>query len=115
MPNHPLQRTGKAVGYHWTIGQSGTIAMDSGTRWDCEAAGLTVTPGDRVSMWMQGALLDSATDVGGAVTGFHPIGAGCANLTTGQQVKILHQKGATAASCIAAGLLVQPRRESAGA
>jgi hypothetical protein len=35
-----------------------------------------------------------------------PSSGGCANLTTGQQVTFQHMVGATAASCVAAGLAV---------
>jgi hypothetical protein len=37
-----------------------------------------------------------------------PTSGGCTNLTTGQQVTFQHVQGATAASCVAAGLIVQP-------
>jgi hypothetical protein len=37
-----------------------------------------------------------------------PTSGGCANLTTGQQVPFQHLVGATAASCVATGLVVQP-------
>jgi hypothetical protein len=76
--------------------------------WDCEAAGLRVTPGDHVAMHGSGPVTKGATDVGGAVTGLAPRSGGCTNLTTGQQVPFQHLVGATAASCVAAGLVVHP-------
>jgi hypothetical protein len=88
-----------------TTGQAVTM-NDHATSWDCEAAGLGVSAGNQVSMRVQGAVAKSATDVGGAVTGMAPSSGGCTNLTTGQQVKFQHMAGATAASCVAAGLVV---------
>jgi hypothetical protein len=80
--------------------------------WDCEAAGLGVTAGDQVALHVRGPVEASAADVGGAVVGMTPQGGSCTNLTTGQQVpfRALFQgiRGATAASCVAAGLIVQP-------
>jgi hypothetical protein len=81
--------------------------------WDCEAAGLGVTAGDQVALHVRGPVTPGATDVGGAVVGLAPQGGGCTNLTTGQAVpfQALFQgaRGATAASCVAAGLVVHPR------
>jgi hypothetical protein len=37
-----------------------------------------------------------------------PSSAGCTNLTTEQQVTFQHMVGATAGSCVAAGLVVHP-------
>ena len=80
--------------------------------WDCEAAGLGVRSGDQVRLRVQGPVKTGVTDVGGVVTGMAPTSGGCTNLTTGQQAKFqaLFQGklGATAASCVAAGLVVQP-------
>jgi hypothetical protein len=90
-----------------TTGRTVTL-NNPATSWDCEAAGLAVTPGDQASMRVQGPVEPGATDVGGAVTGMAPSSGGCTNLTTGQQVKFQHMVGATAASCVAAGLVVHP-------
>jgi hypothetical protein len=90
-----------------TTGQQVTLS-DHATAWDCEAAGVAVSPGDHVSILARGSVDKSATDVGGAVAGMQPSSAGCTNLTTGQQVTFQHMVGATAASCVAAGLVVQP-------
>jgi hypothetical protein len=57
---------------------------------------------------VRGAVAKGATDVGGAVVGMLPSSGGCTNLTTGQQVAFEHMVGATAASCVAAGLIVDP-------
>jgi hypothetical protein len=37
-----------------------------------------------------------------------PSSGGCTNRTTGQQVAFQHLVGATAASCVAAGLVIHP-------
>ncbi len=81
---------------------------DPGTAWDCEAAGLGVTSGDRVTMHVRGPVEQGATDVRGAVAGLQPTSGGCTNLTIGQQVPFQQMVGATAASCGAAGLVMQP-------
>jgi hypothetical protein len=81
---------------------------DPASPWDCEAAGLRVTPEDRVTIHVRGPVEQGATDVGGAVTGMTPTSGGCANRTTGQQMPFQHLVGATAASCMAAGLVAQP-------
>jgi len=89
-----------------TTGQVVTLS-DPTPPWDCEAAGLGVTPGDHVAMHGSGPVTKGATDVSGAVTGMAPSSGGCINLTTGQQVPFQHLVGATAGSCVAAGLVVQ--------
>jgi hypothetical protein len=91
-----------------TTGQQVTLSNPA-TFWDCEGAGLGVTAGDRVSLLVRGPVKNGATDIGGAVVGMTPNGGGCSNRTTGQQVTFQHMPGATAASCVAAGLVVHPR------
>jgi hypothetical protein len=76
--------------------------------WDCEAAGLAVTPGDQVALRVRGPVNKGAPDVGGAVAGMTPSSGGCTNRTTGQQVAFQHMVGATAASCVAAELVTHP-------
>jgi hypothetical protein len=90
-----------------TTAQEVTIS-DQAAAWDCEAAGLGVSAGDQVAMRVRGTVAGGATDVGGALTGMTPNSGGCTNLTTGQQVSFQHMVGATAASCVAAGLGVHP-------
>jgi hypothetical protein len=94
-----------------TTGQAVT-PNDVAPAWDCEAAGLRVTPEDQVAMRVRGTVEAGATYVGGVVTGMMSSGGGCTNLTTGQQVKFqaLFQgmRGAKAGSCVAAGLVVHP-------
>jgi hypothetical protein len=94
-----------------TTGQGVTIS-DPAPTWDCEAVGFGVTLGDQVAMRVRGTVEAGGTYVGGAVTGMMPSSGGCTNLTTGQQVKFqaLFQgiRGAKAASCVAAGLVVHP-------
>jgi hypothetical protein len=94
-----------------TTGREVTLS-DPVSPWDCEAVGLGVTPGDQVALRVRGPVKKNVTDVGGAVVGMAPNGGGCTNRTTGQQVKFQAlfqgEPGATAASCVAAGLVVQP-------
>jgi Right handed beta helix region len=90
-----------------TTGQAVTLS-DPATSWDCEAAGVGVSSGDQVALRVQGPVNKDATDVGGAVVGMAPRSGGCTNLTTGQSVKFQHMVGATAGSCVAAGLVVHP-------
>jgi hypothetical protein len=94
-----------------TTGQAVTL-HDPASPWDCEAAGLVVSPGDQVVLRVQGPVQQGATDVRGAVAGVASSSGGCANRTTGQEVKFeaLFQgmRGATAASCGAAGLVIRP-------
>jgi hypothetical protein len=87
-------------------GEQVTLKNPSPT-WDCIAAGLDVEAEDRVSLLVRGPVEKDATDVGGAVTGMAPTSGGCTNLTTGQQVKFQHMRGATEASCVAAELVVE--------
>jgi hypothetical protein len=100
-----------AVCENVTTGQEVTLS-DPVSPWDCEAAGFRVTAGDEVALRVRGPVTRGATDVGGAVVGMAPRGGGCTNRTTGQQVKFealfQGELGATAASCVAAGLVVQP-------
>jgi hypothetical protein len=97
----------RAVCRNVTTGQQVTLSNPAPT-WDCEVAGLLVSSGDRVTMQVHGTVWAGATDVGGAVTSMVPTSGGCTNVTTGQQVKFQHMVGATVASCVAAGLVVQP-------
>jgi hypothetical protein len=94
-----------------TTGQAVTLSAPV-SPWDCEAAGLAVRSGDVVALRVRGPVTQSAADVGGAVVGMAPNSGGCTNRTTGQQVKFQAlfqgEPGATAASCLAAGLIVQP-------
>jgi hypothetical protein len=94
-----------AVCQNVTTGHSVTLSSPAAS-WDCEASGLGVTAGDQVALRVRGPVKNVATDVGGAVVGMVPSSAGCTNLTTGQKVTFQHMKGATAASCVAAGLVV---------
>jgi hypothetical protein len=90
-----------------TTGQEVTLSAPV-PPWDCEAAGLGVTPGDQVALRVRGPVKRKATDVGGAVAGMTPRRGSCTNLTTGQQVTLQYMGGATAASCGTAGLVMQP-------
>jgi len=96
-----------AVCKNVTTGQAVTLS-DPVSPWDCEAAGLAVSAGDQVALRVRGPVKTGATDVGGAVVGMTPSRGSCTNLTTGQQVQFQHMAGATAASCVAAGLRVHP-------
>jgi hypothetical protein len=100
-----------AVCENITTGQAVTL-HDPTSPWDCGAAGLAVSPGDEVVLRVHGPVEAGATDVGGAVVGMAPSSGGCTNRTTGQEApfEALFQgeRGATAASCTAAGLVIQP-------
>jgi hypothetical protein len=89
-----------------TTGQEVTLSAPV-PPWDCEAAGVAITSGDRVAVRLRGPVQREATDVGGAVVGMTPSRGTCTNVTTGQQVTFPYTRGATAASCGAAGLVVQ--------
>jgi hypothetical protein len=90
-----------------TTGQAVTLS-DPASPWDCEAAGLGVSSGDQVALRVSGSVKQHATDVGGAVAGMAPHSGGCTNLTTGQSVSFQYMVGATAGSCLAAGLVMHP-------
>jgi hypothetical protein len=90
-----------------TTGQEVTLS-DHATAWNCEAAGLGVTAGDQVALRVRGPVAKGATDVGVAVAGMTSTSGGCTNPTTGQQVAFQPIVGATAASCVAAGLIIDP-------
>jgi hypothetical protein len=90
-----------------TTGHSVTLSNPA-SPWDCEAAGIGVSSGDQVSLRARGPVQASATDVGGAVAGMAPSSGSCTNLMTGQQVPFQHMAGATAASCVVAGLVMHP-------
>jgi hypothetical protein len=97
---------GTVVCQNVTTGQEVTLSAPV-SPWDCEAAGLVITSGNRVALRMRGPVQQNATDVGGAVVGMTPSRGTCTNVTTGQQVTFPYTNGATAASCGAAGLVVQ--------
>ena len=78
-----------AVCTNGTTGQQVTLSAHA-PACDCEAAGLGVTAGDRVSLLVRGHVVRGATDVSGAVTGMTPSSGGCTNLTTGQAVAFQH-------------------------
>jgi hypothetical protein len=96
-----------AVCTNVTTGQRVTLSHPAPT-WDCQAAGIAVTAGNQVTIQVHGTVEEDATYVGGAVSGMTPKSGSCTNLTTGQQAKFQHMREATAASCVAAGLVVQP-------
>jgi predicted outer membrane repeat protein len=88
-----------------TTGQEVTLSAPV-PPWDCEAAGVAITSGDRAALRLRGPVKREATEVGGAVVGMTPRRGSCTNLTTGQQVTLQYMRGATVASCLAAGLVV---------
>jgi hypothetical protein len=96
-----------AVCQNVTTGQQVTLSAPA-SPWDCEAMGLAVSAGDQVVLRVRGPVQQKATDVGGAVVGMTPRRGSCTNLTTGQQVTLQYMRGATAASCGAAGFVIQP-------
>jgi len=80
------------------------IIQGGASSWDCEAAGLTASPGDRI-LTLIGGFANGSANVGGAVTGLSTTGLRCQNLTTAQTV-ILPLGGSTSWDCEAAGLAV---------
>jgi hypothetical protein len=96
-----------AVCKNVSTGRQVTLSQPAPT-WDCEAAGLAVYAGNTVTIQVLGTVEEDATDVGGAVTGMAPLSGGCTNVATGQEVQFQDMVGATEASCVAAGLVVQP-------
>jgi hypothetical protein len=90
-----------------TTGHSVTLSNPA-SPWDCEAAGVGVNAGDQVALRVHGWVKTGATDVGGAVVGMAPSSGSCTNLMTGQQMPLQPSAGATAASCVVAGLGMQP-------
>jgi hypothetical protein len=97
----------KKVCKNVTTGQQVTLRPPAST-WDCEAAGLAVHAGHTVSIQVLGTVEDSATDVGGVVTGMAPLSGSCTNVTTGDQEPFQDMTGAREVSCVAAGLDVEP-------
>lgn len=89
-----------------TSGRRISFALEDFSFWDCEAAGLTVEPGDRIRMTVRGtALTPEAAPVGGSVSGMALRRVQCRNETTGQEVD-LSTPGATSWDCAEAGLAV---------
>jgi hypothetical protein len=97
----------RAVCKNASTGQQVMLSPPAPT-WDCEATGLTVDAGHTVTIQVLGTVAAGATDAGGAVTGMAPLSGGCTNVSTGQQVQFQDMLGAREASCVAAGLVVQP-------
>jgi hypothetical protein len=97
----------KAVCKNVTTGKQVMLSQPVPT-WDCKAAGLAVHAGHTVSIQVLGTVEDSATDVGGAVTGMAPLSGSCTNVTTEDQEPFQGMAGAREVSCAAAGLDVEP-------
>jgi hypothetical protein len=83
-----------------TTGQAVTRSNPA-SPWDCEAMGLGVSAGDQVALRMRGPMTQGAPEVGAAVAGMTLTEGRCANLTTGQQVKVQPVGGTTAGRCTA--------------
>lgn len=88
-----------------TSPQSARMPMGGGTDWDCEAAGVTVSPGDAIVHWLVGAA--GSTIAGGTLTGQSGLVAHCINRTNPQSVAI-PMNGGTHWNCAAAGMIVSP-------
>jgi hypothetical protein len=99
----------KAVCKNGTTGRQVQVPLSPpASMWDCEAAGLEVSPGDRVTIQVLGTVEAGATDVGGAVTGMAPLSGSCTNVTTKDQEPFHDMVGPREVSCGAAGLDVEP-------
>ena len=95
-----------AVCINQTTSQTVPIILGGANAWDCEAAGLTASPGDSVRTVI-GGIAKASGSVGGAVTGLSTTGLLCRNLTTTQSVT-LPLGGATSWDCESSGLNVSP-------
>jgi hypothetical protein len=84
-----------------TTSQSLRFPLSGETTWDCEAQGLTVSPGDIVRQLVFGRALNGA---GGSVVGMASSGGSCNNLTTGQSVSV--PAASASWDCVAEGLIV---------
>lgn len=80
-------------------------ALDNALAWDCEAAGLDLSPRDRVVIRIHGVA--SGDTLAGTLTGMVGRSATCRNLTTGQSRR-LRLTGGNAWNCSDKGLLAQP-------
>ena len=87
-----------------TTGQSVTAPQSEGA-WDCEAAGLVVSPGDRVRQNVVGAA--GTFELGGTAIGLSQPRVSCENRTSGQEVRF-SPAGTLTWSCLGEGLAYQP-------
>ncbi len=94
--------TSSAVCRNHRSGQTVAIPLGGAASWDCEAAGLGVSAGDRVTQQVNGNA--AGAPIGGGVTGVTLDRVVCSNETTGQRVTF-PADGAAAWDCTAAGLL----------
>jgi hypothetical protein len=97
--------TRNAVCRNLTAGGSVSINLAGALDWNCEAAGLTVSPGDTVSMVVRGKA--TAGSITGAMTGMSGTQVQCRNADTSQTLAI-PLGGATSWDCTGAGLLADP-------
>ncbi len=89
-----------------TTGQRVVIDLFGDESWDCEAAGLIVEPGDRLSQRVIGTASGAAV-VGGSAVGFDSVRATCLNRTTSASVTVNLGAG-DSWDCEAAGLAISP-------
>jgi hypothetical protein len=113
---HAAPLAGATVGVTPTVtrclnlstGQTVRIELKGNNTWNCETAGLVAQAGDAVRVTIVYRQIDaSSTEIGGTMTGMVPVKATCHNEITGQTVETALD-GATAWSCTAAGLIVNP-------
>jgi subtilisin family serine protease len=88
-----------------TNGDSATISLFGALSWDCEAAGLSVSPGDTVLMVIRGKA--DGGPITGTMSGLTGQTAQCRNADTQQSVSI-QLGGGTAWDCSAAGFSAGP-------
>jgi hypothetical protein len=90
-----------------TTGQRVKILPQPGPQpWDCQGAGLGVSPGDVLGMTARGKA--TGLPIGGSAINFEPSKVICRNVTTGRRVTIMLPSGADSWDCVAAGLVVTP-------
>ncbi len=100
---------GIAVCRNLTTGQTVEVALQPGAvSWDCEAAGLSVDPGQVVLTVSAGLAESGPEPAGGSVTAIDLRKAFCVNRTTSQAVEVPLSAAQTSWDCEAAGLSVDP-------
>jgi hypothetical protein len=87
-------------------GDTVSVQLAGAKSWDCEAAGLAVAAGDRVTQTVLG--LGAPGSTGGAITGMDGLAARCRNVTTGKTAMI-PLDGKVKWDCEEAGLVINPQ------
>ncbi len=94
-----------AVCRNETTGDSVAIPLSGVDTWNCEKAGLSASPGDRIAQAVAGSAALGSTS--GTITGVDGEAALCRNLTTGESVTI-PLMGGTTWDCEGSGFVISP-------